>query len=854
MMTGTVSRHSVERAQCDKVLASKTFADAPRLRRFLGYIIDLVLDQQQDSIKEYSIGVDVFERRPDFDSKTDPIVRVQAGRLRLKLKEYYDHEGHDDNIRIEIPRGSYVPVFHCVGNTEEPAPAAPPPANSIAVLPFAALSPEPEIAQFSDGLTEEIIHALSAVEGLKVVSRTSAFFFKGRNEDVRQIGAKLRVSSILEGSVRGEKGVLRVTAQLVDTDEGYHRWSSTHEIQPRNALASQKSIAGEIRKAVEGVPSARRRRRWWPLLLAAAPIVIASLIFWQTFSPPPFRALGLTRITSSGAQISGHWLSPDGKFLAYLSNERDPEHVELLVRQMESRAIASLPLPEGNLTGASFSPDSAWLLYGLRPRSAPGSAPAQSSIYRVPVLGGPAQKLLEDGAGPRYSPDGKWISFCREERIFVLAAQGGDARLVSRDFRVSGCSAWAPDSTHLLFYGEQKEGKGWEERADWWVASRNGGPVIRTDVYAMFRRDVIDPKRSRIISPDAWHGNHVIFSSRTGEAVNLWSIAISPRTWKISGEPERLTYGTAMEGGTEISADGKLVFKARQRSTNLYSFRLNAAGRAEGEPQPLTHNSVYNFAPNLSRDGNRLVYVSNRSGDWEVWVRDLKSGREELIYQTPDQVNNPRISPDGTSVVFGQKPLLANAAFSALVPITGGPARKLCFDCGNMVAWTANPSKILLMAGTRDGTVATGTIATLDLHSGSVEEVLRDPGHVVVARGLSADGRSLALQIRDKKGPRVAVAPFSEGRLGPPSEWKDLGSGLDPVWSLEGKTLYWYSTIDGHGCIWGWRGELFPAIHFHHPGLGPAIPVLDRAMAAGGGSLFITMEQHSDELWTAQLR
>src|SRR5688572_21336121 len=100
---------------------------------------------------------------------------------------------------------------------------------SIAVLPFANLSREADDEYFSDGLSEEIINALTQVPGLKVIARTSAFAFKGKNEDIRRIANILGVTLVLEGSVRRAGGRLRVTAQLVDAADGAHRWSQRYD-------------------------------------------------------------------------------------------------------------------------------------------------------------------------------------------------------------------------------------------------------------------------------------------------------------------------------------------------------------------------------------------------------------------------------------------------------------------------------------------------------------------------------------------------------------------------------------------------------------------------------------------------
>src|SRR5215471_3735817 len=99
------------RAALAHVLASRSFASAPSLSRFLGYIVDNTIDGKSDALKEYAIGVDVFDRGESFDPKTDTIVRVQARRLRSKLEEYYRTEGRNAAVVIELAKGGYVPRF-----------------------------------------------------------------------------------------------------------------------------------------------------------------------------------------------------------------------------------------------------------------------------------------------------------------------------------------------------------------------------------------------------------------------------------------------------------------------------------------------------------------------------------------------------------------------------------------------------------------------------------------------------------------------------------------------------------------------------------------------------------------------
>jgi TolB-like protein/DNA-binding winged helix-turn-helix (wHTH) protein/Tfp pilus assembly protein PilF len=123
--------------------------------------------------------------------------------------------------------------------------------NSIAVLPFADLSPAKDQEYFSDGLSEQLIHDLARVSGLKVVGRSSAFQFKGKNEDIREVGRKLGVANILEGSVRREGNRVRITAELSKVDDGFQLWSQTYDRRIDDIFAVQDEIARAATQALQ---------------------------------------------------------------------------------------------------------------------------------------------------------------------------------------------------------------------------------------------------------------------------------------------------------------------------------------------------------------------------------------------------------------------------------------------------------------------------------------------------------------------------------------------------------------------------------------------------------------------------
>ena len=123
---------------------------------------------------------------------------------------------------------------------------------SIAVLPFADLSAQKDQEYFSDGLAEELLNSLAKIPGLRVVARTSSFQFKGKTEDLRSVGEKLNVSTILEGSVRKQGGRVRITAQLIKAADGFQLWSDTYDRELTDIFAVQAEIAPRRRVVVRG--------------------------------------------------------------------------------------------------------------------------------------------------------------------------------------------------------------------------------------------------------------------------------------------------------------------------------------------------------------------------------------------------------------------------------------------------------------------------------------------------------------------------------------------------------------------------------------------------------------------------
>ncbi len=155
----------------------------------------------------------------------------------------------DRFVQDETPGARPTPAPDASG---EPArPAAVGARDSIAVLPFVNMSNDPDQEYFSDGIAEELLNALARVKALKVAARTSAFSFKGKDVDLREVGRKLNVATVLEGSVRKSGDRLRITAQLIDVETGYHLWSETYDRELTDIFTIQDDITSRIVSALQ---------------------------------------------------------------------------------------------------------------------------------------------------------------------------------------------------------------------------------------------------------------------------------------------------------------------------------------------------------------------------------------------------------------------------------------------------------------------------------------------------------------------------------------------------------------------------------------------------------------------------
>ena len=244
------------------------FSAADRMTRFLRFVVEETLEGRGDNLNELLLGIDVYDRDRKFDPRVDSIVRVDAGRLRAKLREFYASDGGSSQIAIEIPKGSYKAVFKRLQHKDPLRSSRLPVATkALAVLPFADLNPGGDSQLLGDAVVEELVHALSSIPGIRVASRTSVLALSSDRMDAKELGRRLGVEFFVEGSVRKVKHRIRIIVRLTDAGTGFHTWSKLYAVASRNLFATQekvsKSIAGALSVIIgtQATLESKRRQR-----------------------------------------------------------------------------------------------------------------------------------------------------------------------------------------------------------------------------------------------------------------------------------------------------------------------------------------------------------------------------------------------------------------------------------------------------------------------------------------------------------------------------------------------------------------------------------------------------------------
>jgi TolB-like protein len=266
------------RAQLERILSSRVLASSDQLKRLLRLSVERTIEGRSDLLKEYNLGQEVFQRPPDYDPKVDPIVRVQARRLRSKLEEYYVNEGAQDRLVIHIPKGAYIPEFRSRSNRDlrpltsniwiwlaagavavvavllvlayTMGKVRPDMNRSVAVLPLKTFVNDGAHSLLPDEVTEVLTTELAKSKQLRVLSRTTASKYRDPGETLPQIARSLGVRWIVEGGVGAQGTRIYVKLRAVDSLIDRKIWADVYDCDTNQLVQVNAGAAAKIEAAI----------------------------------------------------------------------------------------------------------------------------------------------------------------------------------------------------------------------------------------------------------------------------------------------------------------------------------------------------------------------------------------------------------------------------------------------------------------------------------------------------------------------------------------------------------------------------------------------------------------------------
>jgi Tol biopolymer transport system component len=615
------------RAQLDRILASDVFSRSGQLRRFLSFIVERRLDGQGHALKESVIAHELYGKQTDFDGGTDPVVRVDARRLRDKLREYYD--GRSDPVVISLPKGSYVPAFE---------------ANAASTAPSAASSQPPEIQPAASRR-----RAGMAVGAIAIAAAIVAALLAWRA--IRTADAPTQLLPL--ASYPGVEGP---PALSPDGNLVAFAWSSGAETGPTDIYV--KAVGSEALRRLTATPASETSPAWSPDGQNIAFVRDGQAVFTMSQNGGAER-----QVSASGTHVV--WA---GDSKSVLIRDRDgntgPFGVhQVFVDTLERRRLTQAPVGDGDWR-FEVSPDGktlAFIRYEKR---------GIADLYIVPMRGGEPQRLSNWNApirGLAWTPDGREIVYSVDEpaadRLWRIDAK------IARPGRGSPITDIPAAAVNPSI---SRPMPGRPARLAFQTVARDIDLHI-IDLEARVANDAIESKPFAISTRIEGSARF----SADGTRIAFLSLRSgSPEIWVAGRDESGLQQITSLGAPGiivgEWSPDGaRIAFEAAvEGNTDVY-----LVGTDGGQPRRLTTEPSIDGVPSWSADGQWIYFASTRAGVVpDVWRLSTNGGAATRLTRTGGF--EPRESADGRYLFYLDR-APAGVAVNGVarlmrVPVAGG--------------------------------------------------------------------------------------------------------------------------------------------------------------------------------------
>jgi Tol biopolymer transport system component len=611
------------RAQLERILASEAFARSQHLRRFLSFIVEQRLAGQGQSLKESVLAHELYGKSTDFDGGADPVVRVDARRLRDKLREYY--EGRSEPVVISLPKGTYVPVFGA--NTPLPIDVAPPAPGSVRItfasLAFAAILVAAALlwrAQRAPATAPTQLLPLASypgVEGPPALSPDGSLVAFAWSGDAGSGSADIFVKAV-------ESEAIRRLTETPDTETN-PAWSPDGQqiafVRPGRGVFIMSHVGGAERLVSPSGTHVAWAGDSKSVLVRDAerppgPFGI-NQVFLDTLDRRPLT------LAPIGAGDYRFEVSPDGKSLAFIRYEKRGI-ADIYVVPMTGGEPRRITNWNATIDGVSWTPDGRQVVYSVQ-------EPAASRLWRIdvntatPARGSPIADIPVSAMNPSVSRPAPgqparlaFQTITRDVDLGVidLGTHAVNGTLASYPFanstRIEGSACFSPDGSRIAVASFRSGGQ------EIWVGGRDG-----SGLQQITKLDVTG------VTLGAWSpdGATIAFEATVTGNTDVYLVGAD------GGRLRRLTTEPSIDGVPSWSADGRWIYFVSTRAGVVPDiWRVSSEG---GSPTRVTHNG--GFQPQESSDGRYLYYLDGYPGgvttDARLMRMPLAGGPEELVLE-----------------------------------------------------------------------------------------------------------------------------------------------------------------------------------------------------------------------------